>query len=242
MREGPIEPLTLTENTQPALMAVSLAVMRPLAGSREFGVPIEKAQLRRRPFARRILGAGAAGASDAGRYRPPAAPPRAAPCSAPCRWARGAMAALIGAEERRGACRGRGGGRRGGRRLHAANDNNAGNVVISGAAAVERAIEKAKERAAPRADPGQCLGAVPLPAHAAGRGRDGGGAGRGRDRPAAHLPGRQCHRAADQRSGGDPPPSGRAGHRPGALARESSSGWPARAASPASPNSAPARC
>src|SRR3954471_6519446 len=41
MREGPIEDLTLTENTQPALMAVSLAVMRTLA--REFGVPIEKA-------------------------------------------------------------------------------------------------------------------------------------------------------------------------------------------------------
>src|ERR1700759_1423505 len=30
MREGPIEELTLTENAQPALMAVSLAVMRVL--------------------------------------------------------------------------------------------------------------------------------------------------------------------------------------------------------------------
>ena len=36
MRDGPIEDLTLTENTQPALMAVSLAVMRTL--EKEFGV------------------------------------------------------------------------------------------------------------------------------------------------------------------------------------------------------------
>ena len=41
MAEGPIETLTLTENTQPALMAVSLAVARTL--EREFGVPIERA-------------------------------------------------------------------------------------------------------------------------------------------------------------------------------------------------------
>src|SRR5579863_7739800 len=41
MREGPIETLTLTENAQPALMAVSLAVIRTLA--REFAAPIEKA-------------------------------------------------------------------------------------------------------------------------------------------------------------------------------------------------------
>src|SRR5579872_4535838 len=41
MQEGPIETLTLTENTQPALMAVSVAVMRAL--EREFGVPVEKA-------------------------------------------------------------------------------------------------------------------------------------------------------------------------------------------------------
>src|SRR4051794_24353236 len=41
MRDGPIEDLTLTENAQPALMAVSLAVMRTL--EREFGVGIDKA-------------------------------------------------------------------------------------------------------------------------------------------------------------------------------------------------------
>ncbi len=41
MREGPEGDLTLTENAQPALMAVSLAVTRTL--EKEFGVGIEKA-------------------------------------------------------------------------------------------------------------------------------------------------------------------------------------------------------
>src|SRR5450432_3623713 len=41
MRDGPENQLTLTENAQPALMAVSLAVMRTL--EKEFGVSIDKA-------------------------------------------------------------------------------------------------------------------------------------------------------------------------------------------------------
>src|SRR3569832_2546511 len=41
MREGPEDQLTLTENAQPALMAVSVAVMRTL--EKEFGVGIDKA-------------------------------------------------------------------------------------------------------------------------------------------------------------------------------------------------------
>ena len=41
MREGPEDQLTLTENAQPALMAVSVAVMRVL--EREFGMPVDKA-------------------------------------------------------------------------------------------------------------------------------------------------------------------------------------------------------
>ena len=41
MKDGPEEQLTLTENAQPALMAVSLAVMRTL--EKEFGVAIERA-------------------------------------------------------------------------------------------------------------------------------------------------------------------------------------------------------
>ena len=41
MREGPEDQLTLTENAQPALMAVSVAVMRVL--ERDFGVGVDKA-------------------------------------------------------------------------------------------------------------------------------------------------------------------------------------------------------
>ena len=56
MFEGPDEELTLTDNAQPALMAVSLAVIRVLEA--EAGLDLERARrLRRRPLARRIFGA-----------------------------------------------------------------------------------------------------------------------------------------------------------------------------------------
>src|SRR5581483_3330968 len=143
MQEGPIETLTLTQNTQPALMAVSVAVMRAL--EREFGVPVEKAAF----VAGHSLGeysalaaAGALTLADTARLlrRRGQAMQRAVPVG------EGAMAALIGpktdvalaeaaaaAGAEVGVCT-------------VANDNNAGNVVISGAAAaVEAAIAKAKE-------------------------------------------------------------------------------------------------
>ena len=143
MREGPIEDLTLTENTQPALMAVSLAVARVL--EKEFGIPVTKASF----VAGHSLGeysalcaAGALTLADTARLlrRRGQAMQRAVPVG------EGAMAALIGpktdvalaeaaaaAGAEVGVCA-------------VANDNNAGNVVISGtAAAVARAIEKAKE-------------------------------------------------------------------------------------------------
>jgi [acyl-carrier-protein] S-malonyltransferase len=47
MVEGPEGDLTLTENAQPALMAVSLAVTRVL--EQEFGVGIDQGRLRGRP-------------------------------------------------------------------------------------------------------------------------------------------------------------------------------------------------
>jgi [acyl-carrier-protein] S-malonyltransferase len=143
MREGPLEALTLTENTQPALMAVSLAVSRTL--DKEFGVPVDKARF----VAGHSLGeysalcaAGALTLADAARLlrRRGQAMQRAVAVG------EGAMAALIGpksdvalaeaaaaAGAEVGVCA-------------VANDNNAGNVVISGtAAAVARAIEKANE-------------------------------------------------------------------------------------------------
>jgi [acyl-carrier-protein] S-malonyltransferase len=143
MREGPEGELTLTENAQPALMAVSLAVMRTL--EREFGVPVTKAAF----VAGHSLGeysalaaAGAISLADTARLLKlrGQAMQRAVPVG------EGAMASLIGpktdvtlAEEAAAA----------GSLLGVcvvANDNNQGNVVISGAkAAVDKAIEKAKE-------------------------------------------------------------------------------------------------
>jgi [acyl-carrier-protein] S-malonyltransferase len=143
MREGPIETLTLTEYTQPALMAVSVAVARTL--EQEFGAPIEKASF----VAGHSLGeysalcaAGALTLADTARLlrRRGQAMQRAVPVG------EGAMAALIGPKTdvalaeaaaavgaEVGVCA-------------VANDNNDGNVVISGtAAAVAKATLKAKE-------------------------------------------------------------------------------------------------
>ncbi|ADL01903.1 ACP S-malonyltransferase [Brevundimonas subvibrioides] len=143
MRDGPEDQLTLTENAQPALMAVSLAVMRLL--DKEFGVSVDRAAF----VAGHSLGeysalaaAGALSIADTARLLKlrGQAMQRAVPVG------QGAMASLIGpktdlalaeaaaaAGAEVGTC-------------VVANDNNNGNVVISGdKAAVDRAIEKAKE-------------------------------------------------------------------------------------------------
>ncbi|WP_339915485.1 ACP S-malonyltransferase [uncultured Brevundimonas sp.] len=143
MREGPEDQLTLTENAQPALMAVSLAAVRVLKV--EFGIDIDRAAL----VAGHSLGeysalcaAGALSLADTARLLKlrGQAMQRAVPVGA------GAMASLIGpktdlalaeaaakAGSEVGVC-------------VVANDNNAGNIVISGdKAAVDRAIEKARE-------------------------------------------------------------------------------------------------
>ncbi len=142
MKDGPEADLTLTENAQPALMAVSLAVIRTL--DKEFGVSIEKAGF----VAGHSLGeysalaaAGAISLADTARLLKlrGQAMQRAVPVG------EGAMASLIGPKTdvalaeaaaaegaKVGVC-------------VVANDNNAGNVVISGAkAAVDAAIEAAK--------------------------------------------------------------------------------------------------
>ncbi|MGH6957460.1 MAG: ACP S-malonyltransferase, partial [Caulobacteraceae bacterium] len=93
VREGPIETLTLTQNAQPALMAVSVAIQRTL--EREFGIPVEKASF----VAGHSLGeysalcaAGALTLTDTARLlrRRGEAMQRAVPVG------EGAMAALIG--------------------------------------------------------------------------------------------------------------------------------------------------
>ncbi|HVZ99781.1 MAG TPA: ACP S-malonyltransferase [Caulobacterales bacterium] len=141
--EGPADALTLTANTQPALMAVSLAAVRAL--SREFGVDAGRAAF----VAGHSLGeysalaaAGALSVTDAARLlrRRGEAMQAAVPVG------EGAMAALIGkvdvaaAEEI--AAEGSSAGI-----VVVANDNNVGNVVISGEkAAIDAALEAAKAK------------------------------------------------------------------------------------------------
>jgi [acyl-carrier-protein] S-malonyltransferase len=146
MATGPIETLTLTQNAQPALMAVSLAVMAVLKA--EFGIGIERAAF----VAGHSLGeysaltaAGAMTLPDAARLlrlRGTAMQRAVAPGI-------GAMASLIGPKvdlalaeaaaaigAKVGVC-------------VVANDNNAGNVVISGTReGVDAAIAAAKEMGA----------------------------------------------------------------------------------------------
>jgi [acyl-carrier-protein] S-malonyltransferase len=152
MFQGPAEELTLTENTQPALMAMSLAVLRVL--EREGGVKVaEKAVL----LAGHSLGeysalaaAGSFGVAQAAallRLRG-AAMQRALPPD------EGAMAALLGVELAQALqiCQAAEEGPEGRQVVDAANDNGGGQVVISGhRAAVERAIEVAKARGVRRA-------------------------------------------------------------------------------------------
>ena len=143
--EGPADELTLTANAQPALMAVSLAAMRAL--EREFGVAASKAAF----VAGHSLGeysalaaAGALSVSDAARLLRT----RGNAMQAAVPVGEGAMAALIGkvdvalAEEI--AAKGAEAGP-----CVVANDNNIGNVVISGSkAGIDAALAYAKEKGA----------------------------------------------------------------------------------------------
>ena len=145
---GPADALTLTENAQPALMAVSLATMRVL--QEEAGVDLERdaAFVAGHSLGEYSALAAAAAISIADAARLLRIRGRAMQKAVPV--GAGAMAALIGLEfseakavaaEAAGAdvCA-------------AANDNGGDQVVLSGAkAAVERAVEIAKSRGAKRA-------------------------------------------------------------------------------------------
>lgn len=146
--EGPGDELTLTQNAQPALMAVSLAVMRVLES--EAGLDLARDV---KFVAGHSLGeysalaaAGAFSVADTARLLRTRglAMQKAVPVGV------GAMAALIGLEfdeaEAVAAAAAQG------EVCQAANDNGGGQVVVSGnKAAVERAVAIAKERGAKRA-------------------------------------------------------------------------------------------
>jgi [acyl-carrier-protein] S-malonyltransferase len=148
MFEGPADTLTLTENAQPALMAVSLAVMRVLEA--EAGLDLARdAQF----VAGHSLGeysalaaAGAFSLADTARLLRTRgqAMQKAVPVGV------GAMAALIGLEFDAAAAVAAEAAQ--GQVCQAANDNGGGQVVVSGdKAAVERAVEIAKAKGAKRA-------------------------------------------------------------------------------------------
>jgi len=145
--EGPESELTLTENAQPALMAVSLAVLRVLEV--QGGLDLARAAVFVAGHSLGEYSALAAARSfavaDAARLlkRRGQAMQRAAPVGA------GAMAALLGLEL--AAAREVAADARQGQVCDAANDNAAGQVVVSGdKAAVERAIALAAARGARR--------------------------------------------------------------------------------------------
>jgi [acyl-carrier-protein] S-malonyltransferase len=148
MFEGPDDQLTLTANAQPALMAVSLAILRVL--ETEAGItPAKNARF----VAGHSLGeysalaaAGSLSIADTARLlriRGNAMQAAVAPGV-------GAMAALLGLDFDAAAAVAQEAAQ--GEICQAANDNGGGQVVVSGSkAAVERAVELAKTKGAKRA-------------------------------------------------------------------------------------------
>jgi [acyl-carrier-protein] S-malonyltransferase len=147
MWEGPQEDLTLTENAQPAIMAVSLAVIRTLEKEGGFSLADKAAFVAGHSLGEysALAAAGTFSVADTARLlkRRGLAMQRAVPVG------EGAMAALLGldfdqasevaAEAAQGDV------------CAAANDNGGGQVVVSGKKeAVERAIEIAKGKGAKR--------------------------------------------------------------------------------------------
>jgi [acyl-carrier-protein] S-malonyltransferase len=160
MFEGPEDDLTLTENAQPALMAVSMAVIRVLEAEAGLSLP---------SIARFVAGhsvgeysalaaAGAVSLADAARLLRIRG--RAMQDAVPV--GEGTMAALLGLDL--DAVLAIAAEAAGGDVCAAANDNAPGQVVVSGhAAAVDRAVALATERGARRA----VMLPVSVPTHSA---------------------------------------------------------------------------
>jgi [acyl-carrier-protein] S-malonyltransferase len=148
MWEGPAETLTLTENTQPALLAHSLAVRRVLETEAGVDLARDAAFVAGHSLGEysALAAAGAFTLADAARLVRirGRAMQKAVPVGA------GAMAALLGLEFDSAAAVAAEAAQ--GQVCQAANDNGGGQVVVSGdKAAVERAVEIAKQKGAKRA-------------------------------------------------------------------------------------------
>ncbi|MEM9668531.1 MAG: ACP S-malonyltransferase [Pseudomonadota bacterium] len=149
--EGPEEDLTLTANTQPALMAVSVAAMRALEA--EFGIGVDAADY----VAGHSLGeysalaaSGAIGIAETAkllRIRGNAMQAAVAP-------GEGAMAALLGADTEQAEAACAAGMAEAGGTCEIANDNAPGQLVLSGSvAAIEAACMHAREHGVKKAVP-----------------------------------------------------------------------------------------
>src|ERR1700694_3010637 len=146
--DGPSETLQLTENAQPALMAVSLATLRVLETEAGFSVGRDAAFVAGHSLGEysALAAAGSLTIRDTARLLRlrGSAMQKAVPIG------EGAMAALIGLSLDNAAAVAAEAAQ--GQVCQAANDNGAGQVVISGGkAAVERAVEIAKGKGAKRA-------------------------------------------------------------------------------------------
>lgn len=150
MFEGPAEELTLTANAQPALMAVSLAVVKVLEAEAGFSLPRDVAFVAGHSLGEysALAAAGTFSITDAARLLRIRgdAMQKAVPAG------EGAMAALLGVELDK--ARELAAEAAQGQVCEAANDNGGGQVVLSGAAAaIGRAIALAPERGIKRALP-----------------------------------------------------------------------------------------
>ena len=214
MWEGPEAELTLTENAQPALMAVSLAAMRVL-NEKGLDLPRKAAFVAGHSLGEysALAAAGALSLADTARLLKTRG--RAMQEAVPV--GEGAMAALLGADLAQAQDLAKAAAE--GAVCEAANDNALGQVVISGAkSAIERAVGLAPKFGTRRAvllpvsAPFHC--ALMQPAADAMRR----GARRGHDQAARGAACRQCAGGADYRSRDDPRTPGRTGDRHGAMA------------------------
>jgi [acyl-carrier-protein] S-malonyltransferase len=145
---GPAETLTLTENAQPALMAVSLATFRVLEAEAGLAIGRDAAFVAGHSLGEysALAAAGALSVSDTARLLRIRG--RAMQKAVPVGM--GAMAALLGLDYEAAVAVAKEAAQ--GEVCEAANDNGGGQVVVSGhKAAVERAVEIAKGRGAKRA-------------------------------------------------------------------------------------------
>ncbi len=146
--EGPAETLQLTENAQPALMAVSIAALKVLESEAGFSVGRDAAFVAGHSLGEysALAAAGALSISDTARLLRTRglAMQKAVPVGA------GAMAALLGLDYEAAVAVAEEAAQ--GQICQAANDNGGGQVVVSGdKAAVDRAVEIAKAKGARRA-------------------------------------------------------------------------------------------